>query len=144
MSFLGRFEFALDAKGRVSLPAEYRRKVEGTRFVLIQSEDTHLTLFPEDVWKQVSERMLELRRVRRDLAPMLRDMMARAAVVEPDKQGRILIPAFLKDGAKLDGGALLVGQEDRIEIWNPETYRQLHTGLEADARVAEEIHRIFG
>jgi DNA-binding transcriptional regulator/RsmH inhibitor MraZ len=37
-----------------------------------------------------------------------------------------------------------VGQEDRIEIWNPETYKKMHTGLEADERMAEEIHRIFG
>jgi MraZ protein len=144
VSFLGRFEFALDAKGRVSLPAEYRKKVEGTRFTLIQSETTHLTLFPEDIWEQVKARMAERRRERPDLKLLLRDMMARGTEVEPDKQGRILIPAFLKSAAKLDGAVLLVGQEDRIEIWNPKTYDELHTGLVADASMAEEIHRIFG
>ena len=144
MSFLGRFEFALDAKGRVSLPAEYRKKVENTRFTLIQSETTHLTLFPEEIWEQVKARMAERRRERPDLKLLLRDMMARGTEVEPDKQGRILIPAFLKSAAKLDGAVLLVGQEDRIEIWNPKTYDELHTGLVADASMAEEIHRIFG
>ena len=144
MSFLGRFEFALDAKGRVSLPAEYRKKVENTRFTLIQSETTHLTLFPEEIWEQVKARMAERRRERPDLKLLLRDMMARGTEVEPDKQGRILIPAFLKSAANLDGAVLLVGQEDRIEIWNPKTYDELHTGLVADASMAEEIHRIFG
>ena len=144
MSFLGRFEFALDAKGRVSLPAEYRKKVENTRFTLIQSERTHLTLFPEEIWEQVKARMAERRRERPDLKLLLRDMMARGTEVEPDKQGRILIPAFLKSAANLDGAVLLVGQEDRIEIWNPKTYDELHTGLEPDASMAEEIHRIFG
>lgn len=140
--FLGRYEFALDQKGRVSLPADYRRKAAGTRFVLLQWEPTHLTLFPEDVWSGVRERLLELRRERRDLADMLRDVMSRATDVEPDKQGRILIPGWLKERVKLDGGVLLVGAMDRIEIWNPEIFRERHPeDLAADA---EEMHGIFG
>lgn len=143
--FLGRYEFALDEKGRVSLPADYRRKAAGTRFVLLQWEPTHLTLFPDDVWAGVRERLLELRRDRRDLADMLRDVMSRATEVEPDKQGRILIPAWLKERANLDGGVLLVGTMDRIEIWNPEVFREHHPDdLTADASRAEEIHGIFG
>lgn len=143
--FLGRFEYQLDQKGRVSLPADYRRKATGTRFVLLQWEPSHLTLFPEDVWSGVCERLLELRRDRRDLADILRDVMSRATDVEPDKQGRILIPGWLQARAKLNGGILLIGAMDRIEIWNPEVFRSHHPDdLTADARKAEEMHRIFG
>jgi MraZ protein len=142
--FLGRFEYQLDQKGRVSLPAEYRRKVEGARFVLLQWESTHLTLFPEDVWSGVRERMLALRRDRRDLADLLRDVTSRATDVEPDKQGRILIPGWLKQKAKLESSVLLVGAMDRIEIWNPEVFRGREEDLAADARTAEELHGIFG
>jgi MraZ protein len=143
--FLGRFEHQLDEKGRVSLPAGYRHKAAGTRFVLLQWEPTHLTLFPEDVWAGVRERLLELRRDRRDLSDLLRDVMSRATDVEPDKQGRILIPAWLKERAKLDGGVLLVGTMDRIELWNPEVFRSLHPDdLTADEAKAKELHEIFG
>ena len=143
--FLGRFEYQLDQKGRVSLPADYRRKATGTRFVLLQWELSHLTLFPEDVWSGVRERLLELRRDRRDLADILRDVMSRATDVEPDKQGRILIPGWLQARAKLNGGVLLIGAMDRIEIWNPEVFRSHHPDdLTADARKAEEMHSIFG
>jgi MraZ protein len=142
--FLGRFEYQLDQKGRVSLPAEYRRKVADARFVLLQWESTHLTLFPEDVWSGVRERMLALRRDRRDLADLLRDVTSRATDVEPDKQGRILIPGWLKEKAKLEGSVLLVGAMDRIEIWNPELFRGREEDLAADARRAEELHGIFG
>ena len=143
--FLGRFEYQLDQKGRVSLPADYRRKAAGTRFVLLQWELSHLTLFPEDVWSGVRDRLLELRRDRRDLADILRDVMSRATDVEPDKQGRILIPGWLQARAKLNGGILLIGAMDRIEIWNPEVFRSHHPDdLTADARKAEEMHRIFG
>jgi len=143
--FLGRFEYQLDQKGRVSLPADYRRKATGTRFVLLQWELSHLTLFPEDVWSGVRDRLLELRRDRRDLADILRDVMSRATDVEPDKQGRILIPGWLQARAKLNGGILLIGAMDRIEIWNPEVFRSHHPDdLTADAKKAEEMHRIFG
>ncbi len=143
--FLGRFEYQLDVKGRVSLPADYRRKAQGTRFVLLQWEPTHLTLFPEEVWAGVQDRLLELRRDRPDLSPMLRDVTSRATDVEPDKQGRILIPGWLKERAGLDGSALLVGAMDRIEIWDPETFRSRHPddSIRDEAKVAE-MHRIFG
>ncbi len=143
--FLGRYEYQLDGKGRVSLPADYRRKAAGSRFVLLQWEPTHLTLFPEDVWSEVRERLLQLRRHRRDLSKLLREVMSRATDVAPDKQGRILIPGWFKERAGLDGGVLLVGAMDRIEIWNPDVFRAQHPDdLAADSEMTEEIHGIFG
>jgi MraZ protein len=143
--FLGRYEYQLDQKGRVSLPADYRRKAEGTRFVLLQWESTHLTLFPADVWEEVRGRLLELRRNRPELTTLLRDVTSRAADVEPDRQGRILIPAWLKEKAGLDGGVLLVGAMDRVELWDPETFRKQHPDeLAKDAAQAAELHQIFG
>ena len=143
--FLGQYEYQLDQKGRVSLPAEYRRKASGTAFVLLQWEPTHLTLYPEDIWSGVRERLLQLRRDRRDLASTLRDVMSRATDAKPDKQGRILIPAWLQQRGGLKGAVLLVGVMDRIEVWNPEVFRDHHPDdPTADARKAEEMHGIFG
>jgi MraZ protein len=143
--FLGRYEYQLDSKGRVSLPAEYRHRAQGTRFVLLQWERTHLTLFPEDVWDDVKERLLELRRSRADLSRMLRDVTSRATEVEPDKQGRILIPGWLKERAGLDGPVLLVGAMDRIEIWDPKTFLDRHPDeMPDDGERTAEMHRIFG
>ena len=143
--FLGRYEFQLDAKGRVSLPAEYRRKAEGTRFVLLQWEATHLTLFPEEVWEGRRAELLHLRREKPELVRVLREVTSRAVEVEPDGQGRILIPAWLKERAGLDGGVLLVGALDRIELWSPDRFREKHPDEPTpDAEVMAEMHRIFG
>jgi MraZ protein len=143
--FLGRYEYQLDEKGRVSLPADYRRKVGGAPFVLLQWKPTHLTLFPMPVWEGVQERLLALRRERPELEATLRDVTSRATEVSPDKQGRILIPAWFKDRAKLDGGVLLIGAMDRIEIWDPGTFQDKHPDdLASDAARAAEIHQIFG
>lgn len=143
--FLGQYEYQLDAKGRVSLPAEYRRKADGSRFVLLQWETTHLTLFPEETWQGVQERLLEFRRSQPDLARHLRQITARAVEVEPDKQGRILIPAWLKEAAGLDGSALLIGALDKIEVWDPERFRGLAPAEgEESEELSRVVHGIFG
>jgi MraZ protein len=143
--FLGRYEFQLDQKGRVSLPAEYRRKADGTRFVLLQWEPTHLTLFPADVWEGRKAALLELRREKPELARVLREVTSRAVEVAPDSQGRMLIPAWLKERANLDTGVLLIGALDRIELWNPDLFRDRHPDEpQGDAEVTAEMHRIFG
>lgn len=143
--FLGRYEYQLDPKGRVSLPVEYRRKAAGARLVLVQWEPTNLTLFPDDVWSEVKTRLLALRRERPDMARVLREVTSRATDLSPDKQGRILIPAWFKERVPLNGSVLLIGAMDRIEIWDPETFRKLHPDdLETDAGRSTELHRIFG
>ena len=143
--FLGQYEYQLDQKGRVSLPAEYRRRAESSRFVLLQWESTHLTLFPESTWSGVQERLLDLRRSQSATARYLRQITARAVEVEPDKQGRILIPGWLKEGAELDGSALLIGALDRVEIWNPARFRDAapDDGTESE-ELARTVHEIFG
>lgn len=143
--FLGQYEYQLDQKGRVSLPAEYRRRAESSRFVLLQWESTHLTLFPESTWSGVQERLLDLRRSQSATARYLRQITARAVEVEPDKQGRILIPGWLKEGAELDGSALLIGALDRVEIWNPDRFRDAapDDGTESE-ELARTVHEIFG
>jgi MraZ protein len=144
--FLGQYEYQLDQKGRVSLPAEYRRKVEDTRFVLLQWEPTHLTLFPDSTWEQVQERLLASRRQGRSaIARHLRRITARAVEVTPDKQGRILIPSWLIEAAGLEGSALLIGTLDRIEVWNPERFEAAapDPGEETE-ELTDAVHEIFG
>lgn len=143
--FLGRFENQLDAKGRISLPAEFRRRADGARFVLLRWEGTHLTLFPEDVWAGVQSRILELRRTRPDAANHIRRITSQAVNVEPDKQGRILIPSWLKDAAGLDGSVLVTGNVDRIELWNPEVFERTTGGEDAAGDAPARLaHEIFG
>lgn len=143
-SFLGRYEYQLDPKGRVSLPADFRREADGSRFVLLQWEPTHLTLFPASVWDTVQERILALRRTRPKAANHLRRITSQAVHVDPDKQGRILIPSWLKDAVGLDGGVLVTGNVDRVEIWDPEVFAGVTDGDDVVEGIGELAHEIFG
>lgn len=141
IGYVGQYEHRMDAKGRVSLPSAFRRQVEGERFVLMQWEKENLTLFPEKKWQELQQELLDFRRRNPKGANQLRRLVANAVEVSPDGQGRILVPSGLQAGARLSGAVLMVGAIDRIEIWNPESYRG---SVEEDGGDLDFAHQLFG
>jgi MraZ protein len=132
----------MDEKGRVSLPSAFRRETDSGRFVLLQWEKPYLTLFPESKWVSVQERLLEYRRNDPQAWNQVRLIVANAVEVAPDKQGRILVPTGLQEAAGLSGTVLLSGNLDRVELWNPSTYRD---AVHQDAGNLEQFaHKLFG
>lgn len=125
MKFLGSHLYQLDDKGRVSLPAAFRREARDQRFVLIQAYRPSLALYPESAWAEVEERLQELVHRQPEARGYVLSVAANALEVVPDNQGRILIPGRLKEAAELDTQALLVGALDRIEIWNPSRFEEM-------------------
>lgn len=140
--FVGQYEHQMDTKGRVSLPSAFRREAEGDRFVLLQWEKPYLTLFPESKWMEVQQRLLEFRRTDPQSWNHVRMIIAQAVEVSPDKQGRILVPAALQEAGGLEGAVLLSGNIDRVELWNPETYRQSVEDAAGDLQ--QFAHKLFG
>ncbi len=130
-AFRGQYEHQMDGKGRVSLPSAFRR---GTvdRFVLVQVQEPHLTLFPEPKWMEVEERLMDFGSAGRAEMNSVRALLSGLTEVSPDKQGRILIPSDLQEKAELDGSVLLLGMRDRVEIWDPDTFRSDVEGEQAD------------
>ena len=140
--FVGQYEHQMDPKGRVSLPSAFRREAESDRFVLLQWEKPYLTLFPEAKWTEVQDRLLEFRRTDPNAWNHVRMIVSQAVEVAPDKQGRILVPTGLQEAAGLDGAVLLSGNIDRVELWNPDTYRK---SVESAAGSLEQFaHKLFG
>ena len=140
--FLGRYDFQMDEKGRVSLPAAFRREAGEDRFILVQWEKPYLTLFPEGAWAGVQERLLEFRRKEPTAWNYVREITANAVEVSPDKQGRILIPAWLQEAASLKGTVVLNGVIDRVEIWDPEEFQK---AIDEKAEDSQRFrHQIFG
>ena len=122
--FLGAFEHQMDETGRIALPSAFRKEADGDPLVLMHGwEDPHLTLLPPPVWEEMLGRLKELRRTDETMANAVRRLLARAAEVTPDKQGRILIPATLQAAAGLGGAVVVHGNIDRIELWTPDRFR---------------------
>ena len=122
----GEYQYTLDPKGRLNFPARLREEL-GDRFVVTKGLDGCLFVYGMEEWQRILEKLRELplssaRHLQRFLA-------SGAAEVEPDKQGRILIPAELKKQVFIDKELVTMGAMRRIEIWskevweNPEAYK---------------------
>ncbi len=126
--FFGEFAHQLDNKGRLIIPARYRPYLIQNA-VLTRGIDRNLVVYPQDVWNSVTEQLNQLP-INHPAARALRRLLFSGAVqLSLDRQGRVLIPPYLRDYASLDGGVLIVGMETFLEIWQPDSWRQALDGV---------------
>ena len=133
---LGSYLHQIDDKGRISLPAAFRRESADRPMVLVQVHPEALTLYPEPAWSEVEARLRELLRRQPASRPYVLGVTANAVEVVPDKQGRILVPAALQEAAGLSGAVVLHGNIDRVELWAPERF---HLTVEAVPEADREM-----
>ncbi len=114
--FMGTYEHGLDAKGRVIVPAKLRENL-GTGFVLTLGLDGCLFAYPMQEWDGFIEKLKELPGTK-EARKLQRHFLANAAPCEVDKQGRVLIPAKLREYAGLEKDIVFVGVLSKIEIWS--------------------------
>ena len=122
---LGSYLHQLDTKGRVSLPAPYRRGREGESFVLIQTQPDSLSLYPDEAWGEVQAKLREMSERRPELRNQVLSVTAKAVEVIPDKQGRILISEKIRKIVSLEAEVLMVGAINHIEIWDPQRFEEM-------------------
>ncbi len=123
--FLGSYRHQLDPKGRVSLPAPYRRGREGESFVLIQTQPDALSLYPDEAWGEVQVKLREMSERRPELRNQVLRVTAKAVEVIPDKQGRILISEKMRKIVSLETEVMMVGAINHIEIWDPQRFEEM-------------------
>jgi MraZ protein len=140
--FLGSYQHQIDDKGRLSLPASFRRDGGEEPMVLVQAFPDALTLYPRATWVEVEARLRDMLRLNPAARPYVLRVTANAVEVVPDKQGRILVPQRLQEAVGIAGPTLVVGAIDRIELWSPERF--LATTAEPVPDVERLTHQIFG
>ncbi len=115
----GEYFHTVDAKGRLIFPSKLRDEL-GERFFITRWLDDCLVVFSETEWEKVCEKIKNQSLTKaRDIQ---RFLFANACMVEPDKQGRILIPENLRQRANLDKEIAIIGVMDRAEIWDKEKW----------------------
>lgn len=123
--FLGRYRHTLDAKGRLSIPGKYREvlaKRDGDTLVVTKDPDRCLVILPLDEWKRLAERIKAIPGTVQVVKDYKRFFHGEAVDCTLDRQGRMLIPPELRQFATLDREVMLVGVEDRIEVWSVERW----------------------
>jgi MraZ protein len=123
--FRGVTPINVDAKGRMAMPARYRERLQELcegRLVLTVDFDRCLMLFPEGEWEQLERKLARLPSLNPRARRLQRLLMGYASECELDGNGRILLPAVLREYAQLDKRIVLVGQGNKFEIWNEEIW----------------------
>ncbi|MDA8310452.1 MAG: division/cell wall cluster transcriptional repressor MraZ [Actinomycetota bacterium] len=121
--FVGRYEHSLDSKGRVILPAKFRADFERGGY-LSENQEGCLALWTLGEFQRQLQAMREQAAEGRTGRNRTRLWAAHSHEVEIDRQGRMAIPAHLRDFAGLDGDVLVNGAIDRIELWNPSVWEE--------------------
>jgi MraZ protein len=121
--FVGRYEHSLDTKGRVILPAKFRADFERGGF-LTENREGCLALWTPGEFDRQMQAMQEQASAGRTERNRARTWAASSHEVEIDRQGRMAIPAHLREFASLDGDVLVCGAIDRVELWNPAVWRE--------------------
>ena len=114
----GTYEHSIDAKGRLFIPAKLREEL-GVTFYLAMGVDECLAIYPQETWNLFTEKFASLPMSQ---SAAMRPLFANASKCELDSQGRIVIPQKLRKYAGLEKDAVIIGVNDRAEIWSAETW----------------------
>ena len=119
--FIGEYNHTIDAKGRLIIPSKFR-EVLGDEFVVTKGMDGCLFVFDNPEWQAFEEKLHKLPMIDKGARQFTRFFLAGAASVEVDKQGRILLPAVLREFAGITKDAVLVVVGSRVEIWSKDRW----------------------
>ena len=135
--FMGEYNHTVDAKGRLIVPSKFREQL-GEEFVVTKGLDGCLFVYDNEEWKALEEKLKSLPLTNTNARKFNRFFLAGASSCEVDKQGRILLPAVLREFAGLEKEVVSVGVLKRIEIWDKNRWQDTNTYDDMD-EVAEHM-----
>ena len=125
--FLGTYDYNLDEKGRLSIPAKYRKvmaRLKQDTFIISTLEDSCLTLYPYTTFRErIAKKIEEMPQIDEDANEIRRKLGLSTTDASLDNQGRIMIPASFSEHGNIDKAVKIIGCTNKIELWNPKTYR---------------------
>lgn len=141
--FYGEYSHYIDNKGRLILPAKIREVAKShyiEKFYVTRGLDNCLFMFPEDEWKTQENKFKTMPFTKSQSRKFNRLYFSGAVDVIPDKQGRILLPKYLKDFAGIKHDVMVIGVSNRIEIWDLAKWQEFYnTEKSSFEKISEDI-----
>ena len=138
LMFFGEFHHKIDEKGRLAVPSKYRKAL--SKAVVTRGLDTSLFLFPKEEWDKLAGRLASLPLGRANSRALARLMLAGAMDVSVDKQGRIVLPEYLRTFAGIQKDVVVAGLYDRVELWDKDRWMSYKQAAESEAEdIAEQL-----
>ncbi len=129
--FLGEFRHTIDEKGRLTIPAKFRGML-AAGMVITRGFDRNLMAFSLEGWETLAERVRSLPMSDNTARELRRRVFSGATDLVPDRQGRVLLPSYLREFAHIDTDVVITGMHDHLEIWNAEAWEPVRVAAESD------------
>lgn len=130
----GRYDFSLDTKNRIFIPAKLREQL-GEQIVMVRGIDTCVSVYSAELWEEFCARLEALPKT--ETRHVKRFLYSSAVEARIDGQGRVILPSALRDYAKIEKCVIILGVGDHAEIWSEE--RLLETEAQTDAAELEAM-----
>jgi MraZ protein len=134
--FKGTYRHRIDAKGRLPIPAAFRRGLGAEGRVVVTPLDQCLAAYPPSEWAKLETQLAALPAFSKPVKALTRLLASRAADCEIDVQGRILLPPSLRTASGLERDAVVIGVLNRFEVWTPEGWESF---LRESERLLEDV-----
>ena len=141
--FYGEYEHSIDRKGRLILPAKFREVAKSQfieKFFVTRGLDKCLFMFSEEEWRSQENKFKSMSFTKQQSRTFNRMLFSGAIDVQADKQGRVLLPQYLKDFAQIKKDVVIVGISNRIEIWAKQKWEDFYANSrQSFEEIAEKL-----
>ena len=133
--FLGEYNYTIDDKGRLTIPAKFRQPLM-SGLVVTRGLDRNLAIYPLDEWRKLVQKIDQLPHGDPAARTLRRLIYSGASDAEPDSQGRVNIPAYLLEYSRISKDVTVVGLNTYIELWSPEEWQSVREVLEDETNAS--------
>ncbi len=130
--FIGEFHHLIDEKGRLAVPVKFREEI-GRTVVVTRGLDRCLFIYTQTEWTNLAQRLSKLPVAKANTRAFARLMLAGAMELEVDRQGRVILPDYLRKYAGLKKRVVIAGLLNRLEIWDGLAWQKYQLGTERNA-----------
>ena len=135
--FIGEYTISMDAKGRIAVPAKFRSLLNQAA-VVTRGLDQSLFLYTRTQWEVIAGKLASMPMSKANSRAFARLMLAGAFDVELDRQGRMMVPEYLRKFANLSKKVVVAGLYDRIEIWDEQGWLDYKKATEKESNAIAE------
>ncbi len=147
-AFSGKHYFTVDPKGRIIIPAPFREIISSNYstklYITNHSSEKCLCIYPLEEWNKLLEQVRTKPRSDKYIKYLMQRVIGSAVEMEMDKHGRVLIPASLREDSKINTSIVIVGQLERIELWDRDEYDALFEPSNMDKEDLERGLAVHG
>lgn len=127
--FLGEYTHTIDDKGRVTIPAKFRGEL-AAGLVVTRGFDQNLMVFTAQEWEALAEKIAARPFSDESVRAFRRRVFSGAVDLTPDRQGRIVLPQYLRDFAAIDDEVVIAGMFNYVELWSTEAWQEVRESIE--------------